>query len=114
MDRSRAEFSNAKAVVLSVETNGTYKLGTKHGILKSHYTRNQFTVCAEEFVSIDDVSMEKDITLREVARLDSVGTGQGFFKCLCSLKCESNRCKCKKNAVKCNSRCKCSVFCRNK
>ena len=47
VDRGRAEFPNAKAVVLQVEENGTYKLGKRHGVLKQLYTRNQFTPCEQ-------------------------------------------------------------------
>ena len=35
-------------------------------------------------------------------------------KCSCNSKCSSNRCKCKKNGVLCNSRCHSSGSCDNK
>ena len=114
VDRGRAEFPNAKAVVLQVDDSGTCKLGTRHGILKQLYSRNQFTPCEQQFLSIDDVPQEKEISLREVANADSVGHGQGFIKCTCSMSCNNNRCKCFKNQNVCNSRCKCGSSCKNK
>ena len=114
VDRGRAEFPNAKAVVLQVEENGTYKLGTRHGVLKQLYTRNQFTPCEQQFVSIEDVPKEREISLREVANADSMGHGQGFIRCSCSTLCNNNRCKCYKNQNVCNSRCKCGFACKNK
>ncbi|XP_068227685.1 SCAN domain-containing protein 3-like [Palaemon carinicauda] len=44
--RGRAEFANAKAIITETMDGGTYKLGTKHGLLKQVYSRNQFTLCA--------------------------------------------------------------------
>ncbi|XP_063889355.1 uncharacterized protein LOC135116074 [Scylla paramamosain] len=60
VDRGRAEFPNVKAVVFQALDNGTYKLGTKHGLLKQVYTRNQFTPCLEKFLSLDDVVQERE------------------------------------------------------
>ena len=61
VDRGKGDFRNIKAVVVAVEHNGTYKLGTKYGLLNSHYTRNQFTPCLDhKFLEINDVQTEKD------------------------------------------------------
>ncbi|XP_063884390.1 KRAB-A domain-containing protein 2-like [Scylla paramamosain] len=114
VDRGRAEFPNVKAVVFQALDNGTYKLGTKHGLLKQAYTRNQFTPCLEKFLSLDDVVQEREVSLREVAIAESMGQGQGFAKCSCTKSCMTRRCKCLKNSVLCNSRCKCSASCSNK
>ncbi|XP_063850377.1 uncharacterized protein LOC135094310 [Scylla paramamosain] len=73
VDRGRAEFPNVKAVVFQALDNGTYKLGTKHGLLKQVYTRNQFTPCLEKFLSLDDVVQEREVSLREVAIAESMG-----------------------------------------
>ncbi|XP_064104013.1 centriolin-like [Macrobrachium nipponense] len=73
VDRGRAEFPNVKAVVFQALDNGTYKLGTKHGLLKQVYTRNQFIPCLEKFLSLDDVVQEREISLRKVAIAESMG-----------------------------------------
>jgi len=101
VDRGRAEFSNIKAVVVRIEDNGTYKLGTKHGLIKQLFTRNQFTPCVENFLDVTDVpiSQEKEVSVREVAKLDSIGTGQGFINAAAKVHARktganaSNRCK---------------------
>ena len=101
MDRECAEFSNIKAVVVRIEDNGTYKLGTKHGLIKQLFTRNQFTPCVENFLDVTDVpiSQEKEVSVREVAKLDSIGTGQGFINAAAKVHARktgahaSNRCK---------------------
>ncbi|CAB4062486.1 unnamed protein product [Lepeophtheirus salmonis] len=58
VDCSRAEFSNIKAVVMEEDVNGTHKLGTKYGVLKSRYSRNQFTTCEEKFDACNLVSLK--------------------------------------------------------
>ncbi|CAB4057420.1 unnamed protein product [Lepeophtheirus salmonis] len=78
-DCGRAEFSNIKAVVMEEDVNGTYKLGRKLGVLKSRYTGNQFTTCDKKFNSSNFVPLEKEVTLREVARMDSIGLEHRFF-----------------------------------
>ena len=114
VDRGRAEFTNAKAIVLEVDESGSYKLGTRHRVLKQFYTRNQYTPCELQCLSVNDVPQEIQISLREVAKADSMGEGQGFVKCTCSTFCNNNCCRCYKNENICNSRCKCSSPCKNK
>jgi len=105
LDRGRCEFRNIKAIVLSCLDNGLYQLGTIHGILKQAYSRNQFSPVKEKFISDEDVPKDKEVSLRTAAKEDSMGTGQGFFRCNCKTGCESGRCKCKKENVLCNSKC---------
>ena len=51
--------------------------------IKEAYSRNQFIPIKEKFILISEVPKEKEISLREVARGESVGNGQGFAKCGC-------------------------------
>jgi hypothetical protein len=70
------------AVITDIKHEDFYELGTKLGKPKALYTRNQFTICKENFLSIEEVGTE-EINLCEVVRkLSSVG-GQGFRKCYC-------------------------------
>ena len=114
VDRGRCEFRNIKAVVVDCQPNALYRLGTKSGLLKQAYSRNQFTPVKEKFLEVSDVPQDKEISLREAARGESVGNGQGFFKCGCKTGCITGRCKCKSNNVLCNSRCHNSLSCKNK
>ena len=97
VDRGRCEFRNIKAVVLECMSNGLYKLGTKHGVLKQAYSRNQFTPVKQSFLELAEVLKDREVGVQEVAREDSLGTGQGFVKCGCKTGCENGRCKCKAN-----------------
>jgi hypothetical protein len=47
VDRNPTALSHIIALIIEVnKLNMTFKLATKHGILKGHYSRNQFAVCA--------------------------------------------------------------------
>ncbi|XP_067132874.1 uncharacterized protein [Centruroides vittatus] len=91
VDRARSDGKNILGVVVAVKDKNLYKLGTKYGILNVLYSRNQFTVCKENFISVEDVPGE-EISLRECARMSSISGGQGC----CKIGCKSNRCKCYK------------------
>ena len=55
VDRSKAELRNVKGVVVEIDVSGMYKLGTEHGLLNHLYTRNQFLLCGEKFLVIENV-----------------------------------------------------------
>lgn len=93
--------------------DGNYKLGTTKGKLQHYYSRNQFTICKEKFVSVDEVP-DIQLSLREVARLFSNLGGQGYDRCTCGQKCETRRCKCKAAGILCNSKCHNGNTCKNK
>jgi len=90
-----------------------YELGTKLGKLKALYTRNQFTLCKENILSIEEVGMEEISVLEVVNKLSLVG-GQGFRKCSCSKKCTTKMCLCKSANLLCNSKCHNIQPCCNK
>ena len=114
VDRGRADFKNIKAIVLSVNGDGMYQLGTEFGTLDQMYSRNQFAPTIENFISIADVPENVIISLREAAQKNSIGLGQGFFKCNCKTGCKTKRCKCFNAKKICNSRCHNSNNCQNK
>ena len=118
VDRGRGDARNIMGFVLNKDQNEMYKIGVKAGVLRGRYSRNQFSVCQERFLSEEDIDTEKTVSLREAVAFESLGGGQGFIKCNCrggkGKTCASNRCKCYKNKLKCNSRCHGSVTCPNK
>ncbi|CAG5053753.1 unnamed protein product [Parnassius apollo] len=67
VDRVKADDRNIIAVIISQETEGMYKLGTKHGILNQLYAKNQFTVCKETFITVDIVP-QHEVTIRQGAK----------------------------------------------
>ena len=61
-----------------------------------------------------EVDPNTEISVREAARLQSIGDGQGFVRCSCKTGCARKTCKCGRSNVLCNSRCHNSNSCHNK
>ncbi|KAK7602738.1 hypothetical protein V9T40_006712 [Parthenolecanium corni] len=110
VDRARADLRNVLGVVLS-HTDGVYEIVTHFGKLNQLYSRNQFTICTDQFLSANDVPGQK-ISLR--ARSASVTGGQGFERCMCKTDCRTSRCSCKTKARLCTSKRHSSLSCANK
>ncbi|KAK7095753.1 hypothetical protein V1264_005119 [Littorina saxatilis] len=98
-----------------VETD-IYTIAVKADILHGGYSRNQFDLCPQRLLTEEDVSLDKAVSLRSAVIEQSASGGQGLVKCSCagSTKCKTNRCKCYKAKVLCNSRCHSSQSCTNK
>jgi len=71
------DYQNILAVVMDVD-NDFYKLGTKYGIISQLYTQNQFAVCKEKLISLNDVLSDKIMSLRQVSTAASKSGGQGY------------------------------------
>jgi hypothetical protein len=52
------------AVITDIKDEEFYERGTKLGKLKALYTRNQFTLCKENFLITEEVGKE-EISVRE-------------------------------------------------
>jgi hypothetical protein len=113
IDRAKMDPKSIMAVITDIKDEEFYELGTKLGKLKALYTRNQFTLCKETFLSIEEVGKE-EISAREVVKKLSLVGGQGFKKCNCSNKCTTKTCLCKSANLLCNSKCHNSQPCCNK
>uniref|UniRef100_A0A2S2NJR4 KRAB-A domain-containing protein 2 n=1 Tax=Schizaphis graminum TaxID=13262 RepID=A0A2S2NJR4_SCHGA len=113
VDRGRADPRNIIFAVVSIEDGQYYKLGNKYGTLPQLYTRNQFSVCPLALIPLDEV-VHVEKSLREIASQMSDGGGQGYKRCSCKGKCDTNRCKCKASSILCNSKCHGSMPCNNK
>ena len=116
VDRDRGDPRNILAVMLDRSDNNNYTLVTKHGILTGVYSRNEFELCPEKLLLMSDLNCTKHVSLREAVVFGSQCGGQGYIKCNCALQGPkmSDRCKCFKAKLKCNSRCPQSLNCKNK
>ena len=114
VDRGRLDPANFTAVVMDHdEETGLCTLGTKVGTLNTQFSRNQFELLTQKFLSSADVPDNVSLGVREAARLHSNTGGLGLFKCSCQTKYQSKRCKCNTDGVKCNSRCHKNRSCLN-
>ena len=116
VDRGRGDPRNIMGVILERDANDLYRIAVKGGILSSKYARNQFDLCSEKLLSVENMSLDKEIGLRAAVQFESICGGQGFVKCGCSgnKRCSTNKCKCYRAKVKCNSRCHACLICCNK
>ncbi|XP_025422714.1 uncharacterized protein LOC112692301 [Sipha flava] len=104
-----SDFRNIIGVILSVNNN-MYEIGTKEGRFSTLYNRNQFVICKERFLEVDDTK----ISLRGAARKSSNLGGQSYDRCTCIQKCKTRKCKCKAAERLCSSKCHGSSTCDNK
>jgi len=65
IDRAKMDPRSITAVITDIKEEEFYELATKLCELKALYTRNQFTLCNENFLSIEEVGTE-EISVREV------------------------------------------------
>ena len=93
---------------------GNAVIGTRHGRLNDMFGANEMSICKQDLILQEELNCETSISVREAASQQSLSGGQGFFIFSCKSKFSSNRCKCKKNGVLCNSRCHSSGSCDNK
>ncbi|XP_039315443.1 SCAN domain-containing protein 3-like [Solenopsis invicta] len=91
VDRNKGDPKNIIGVILEVTEDGLYKIGTKSGILSSLYSRNQFGICNEMFLSSTDVP-QCEMSLRSINADQSAFGSQGYIKSSCKIKCTTNRC----------------------
>ncbi|XP_031334323.1 uncharacterized protein LOC116164310 [Photinus pyralis] len=114
VDRSRSDHRNILGVIMSVEDE-FYRIGTVHGVLKQLYSRNEFEICKQQFLKLENVKTDTEITLRSAAGKFSVsGSTQGYVRCHCKKSCANKKCKCLASGYTCNSKCHNSATCSNK
>ena len=63
------------AVILEAQNEEFYQLETKQVRPSELYTKNQFTICEEQFILLDEVS-DLAISLRECVKKSSLSGGQ--------------------------------------
>ncbi|XP_046987116.1 uncharacterized protein LOC124575152 [Schistocerca americana] len=98
VDRGHTGSQSVLAVVVGIEDSDFYKLTNKNSTLKQLYTCNQFIICKEKLLSVDEISFQ-EMSLREAAAANSRSGGQGYTRCHCKRKCSTNKCSCKKCTV---------------
>ena len=79
-----------------------YEIKTKHGIIKRKLSSDEFEICPNLYVDIEDDDNQAYISLRQVARLDCIK----YVGCRCYGKCQHRKCICYKYKKMCGSFCK--------
>ncbi|XP_068225576.1 uncharacterized protein [Palaemon carinicauda] len=84
VDRGKGDPRNVAGVILDRNENDMYRIGVRDGILKVRYSSSQFDICSHQLNSIDEVSADKEIGLRQAVQQSSRFGGQGYAKCNCT------------------------------
>lgn len=79
------------------------------GFPKHMYTRLKINLCKANLLNLTTVlelasHVEKPISLREIATINSISEVQGYIRCR-KIKCKTNRCACRLMSRICNSKC---------
>jgi len=81
LDQGHLAPRNVLAVIIDVNSSGLYLLGTKVGLLKRLYARNEFTTADNNFIEEHDVP-SSSLSLWSPSMITS-GSKQGFVSCHC-------------------------------
>lgn len=113
IDRGHFDLKNLLGVIIDIE-HGKYRVGLKIGVIKHLLDRNQINFCPMRKLCLSEIDDNKKLSIREAVK-EAGGDGQGIPKCFCKTGCERQSCKCKKNNLKCTTRCNChkSAKCKN-
>ena len=107
VDRGRGDPRNILGIIVNRDLDTDHHtIGVKAAVLHGRYSRNQFDLCPQRLLTLDDVNEENQVSLRTAVHAQSACGGQGFLKCNCSgaRKCKTNHCKCFKAKVRSHSR----------
>ena len=103
-DRSNGDLPNIIGVILTIDENGLYTIGTKSGRIKGKLSRGQFEPISYKGLEDHHVPQDVELSVREIVRAQSICNGQGFTKCNCKGTCLKS-CSCFKKGLHCNSAC---------
>lgn len=114
VDRGRGDPRNIMGVIIDRDCNDMYRIAVRAGLLEQKYSRNQFDLCTQKLLSLSDVRQDREVLVRVAVHEESKCGDRVISDVTAGYRCKSNRCKCFKANVKCNSRCHSSLTCRNK
>ncbi|KAK7489972.1 hypothetical protein BaRGS_00018837 [Batillaria attramentaria] len=101
VDRGKGDPRHLIGVIIDKNADDLYKIAVRNGLLKGRFSRNQFDVSKERFLTEDFVDLTKAISVRQAVIAESLGGGQGFVKCNCST--SGKRCATNRNATRTKS-----------
>ena len=115
VDKGRGDRRNILYLVTHFSSHTEqYKLGTRYGLLNSTISRSQFMLSIFHGFSEVEFDSNTEISVRQAARLQSIGDGECFAKCSCKTGCARKTCKRVRSNVLYNSRWHNSNSCQNK
>jgi hypothetical protein len=71
VDRGRGDPRNILGVILDRDENDLYKIAVRAGVLNCKYSRNQFDLCNQKFLTMNDVRTDNEVSLRNAVQVES-------------------------------------------
>src|SRR6266496_251617 len=113
IDRFSIDRPTLPCKIMERTENNKYRLGSKFGMIEIYYTAGELKpLGTASFSELSDIP-SNEISVREAASLQSVGSVSGGI-CNCKSEYNSNKCHCKKSGESCSSRCHSGRLCLNK
>ena len=79
VDRGKGDPRNILGVIVDrLEEKDQYKIAVKAGILNGLYSRNQFDLCSQRLLSVEEINTEKTVSLRSAVAFQSLSRGARF------------------------------------
>ena len=107
-DLGCADAPNLECVILEKIGDIQFRLGHISGVLKECVTYNILTKLTDKLstLTLDNVPMDKQVSVREAVKAVSIAGGQGVQACNCGVdNCNGGKCGCFISKIPCNSRC---------
>lgn len=105
-DRASTDRSRLVCKVIDVPYEDRYRLKCKNGILTQLYNTGELNIIidASPWAQSIEEGPEEEISLTRASRLDNSGYLQEVF-CNCKGPCNTKKCHCKRQALKCTQYC---------
>ncbi len=114
VDRAPIGPLSLLATVTGVSPSGSvFQVGTKHGRIETPFTYSDISPCGTNKLLQPADIPDRQLSVRTAARHE----GGSFTRvsCKCKSNCTTNRCVCRRNSIKCSSKCHNSLTtCANK
>ena len=109
MDTSRLDGGYLVGVVIRVTVGGKLQIACKAGVIDHCFSRSHVTKLTG--VSNDRKLNNLEEVFQSYEGIPKITVRQGIQiqRCQCTGDCSTNRCRCRKNSVKCGNHCKCKA-----
>ena len=116
IDRSGVDRPTLPCKIVKKTDKEQYQLGCKFGILEIYYSSGELELLGTRTYPELNEILPRNLSLREAARLQSIGSESSISNSICNCKtsCNNHHCRCKKAGGKCTSRCHAGRPCSNK
>ena len=78
VDRGKGDPRNLIGVILDRDENDLYRIAVSSGVLKGHFSRNQFDLCKEQLYRQEDMNTSVEVSFRQAVQKESMSGGHAL------------------------------------